>query len=128
MLHRQLVNILRQENNWPPYKWNLDWDVSLDIKTMTKKDILQELTKFWQQLRDKDKVFLMGTVKKMLPSGQDGFVTSEAGQDYYFKVNDVEKGRKRLQEGCHVRFTTCLRMNRKKQRQEENAIEITVKD
>ena len=128
MLHRQLVNILRQENNWPPYKWNLDWDVSLDIKTMTKKDILQELTKFWQQLRDKDKVFLMGTVKKMLPSGQDGFVTSEAGQDYYFKVNDVEKGRKRLQEGCHVRFTTCLRVNRKKQRQEENAIEITVKD
>lgn len=128
MLHRQLVNILRQENEWPPYNWKMNWDVSPDIEAMKKKEILQELTAFWKQLRDKNKVFLTGTVKKILPSGQDGFVTSAAGQDYYFRMNDVENGRKHIQEGCHVRFTTCMRMNRKKQKKEENAIEITVED
>ena len=126
MLHRQFTDILYKENNWSIRSWKLDWEVSQEIMTMPKKDILRELTSAWRTWRNQNKVFFKGIVKCILPSGRDGFITGEGNQDYYFKMRDIEFGRSHLQSGSHVRFTTCKRLNKKKQREEENATEISV--
>ena len=73
-----------------------------------------------------NKVFLEGQVKKILPSGRSGFIDATDGKSYFFAFADVRIGRKHLTEGSSVRFTLAKRMDRKKNRLSDNAVEITV--
>ena len=126
MLHQQLVDRLYAEKGWPAYRWKVAWSVPADIAAMDKKSILRELKPFWKKMRDKNKVFTTGRVKRILPSGRDGFITSDDGHDYYFRFDDIEGRRAAVKEGSKVRFTLGQHENRKKHVCESNAVEITL--
>ena len=126
MLQAHLVDLIRQEKEWKAQIHHHQWQIAEDIKTLDKKSTLKELRQFWQEQRDKDKVFQEGTVKTVFSSGRSGFITSEKGMDYFFSLADVKSGRQQLKEGSSVRFTLTKRLDRKKNRISDNAVEITV--
>ncbi|MEE0482245.1 MAG: hypothetical protein UDD25_08395 [Mitsuokella jalaludinii] len=126
MLQYHLVDLLREENGWKIKPHYVAGKIPEDIAAMDKPATLRELREFWRAQRDKDKVFLEGQVKKILPSGRSGFIEAAEGKSYYFSFADVQSGRKHLAEGLSVRFTLAKRMDRKKNRLSDNAVEITV--
>lgn len=126
MLHYHLVDLLRKENEWKLKPHHFSGKIPEDIAALDKQATLRELKDFWRTQRDKDKVFLEGQVKKILPSGRGGFIDAADGKSYYFSFADVQSGRKHLTEGSSVRFTLTKRMDRKKNRLSDNAVEITV--
>ena len=126
MLQYHLVDLLREENGWKIRPHHVAGKIPEDIAAMDKPATLRELREFWRAQRDKDKVFLEGQVKKILPSGRSGFIEAAEGKSYYFSFADVQSGRKHLAEGSSVRFTLAKRMDRKKNRLSDNAVEITV--
>lgn len=126
MLHQQLVDRINAANGRSAYRWKVAWSVPADIAAMDKKSILRELKPFWKKMRDKNKVFTTGKVKRILPSGRDGFITSDDGHDYYFRFDDLEDRRAAVKEGSKVRFTLGQHENRKKHVREFNAVEITL--
>ena len=126
MLQYHLVDLLREENGWKIKPHYVAGMIPEDIAAMDKPATLRELREFWRAQRDKDKVFLEGQVKKILPSGRSGFIEAAEGKSYYFSFADVQSGRKHLAEGSSVRFTLAKRMDRKKNRLSDNAVEITV--
>ena len=126
MLQVHLVDLIRAENKWKAQKNQHTWKVTADIAELTKKTVLKELKKFWQTQRDKDKVFLEGTVKTVLSSGRSGFIVSESGSDYFFSLSDVKTDRQQLKAGARVRFTIIKRLDRKKNCLSDNAVEITL--
>ena len=126
MLQYHLIDLLREENGWKIRPHHFSGTIPEDIAAMDKQATLRELRDFWRAQRDKDKVFLEGQVKKILPSGRSGFIDAADGKSYYFSFADVQSGRKRLTEGSSVRFTLTKRMDCKKNRLSDNAVEITV--
>lgn len=126
MLQYHLVDLLREENGWKIRPHHVAGKIPEDIAAMDKPATLRELREFWRAQRDKDKVFLEGQVKKILPSGRNGFIDAADGKSYYFSFADVQSGRKHLAEGSSVRFTLAKRMDRKKNCLSDNAVEITV--
>lgn len=126
MLHCHLVDLLRKENEWKLKPHRFSGEIPEDIAALDKQETLRELRGFWRTQRDKDKVFLEGQVKKILPSGRSGFIDAADGKSYYFSFADVQSGRKHLTEGSSVHFTLAKRLDRKKNRLSDNAVEITV--
>lgn len=126
MLQYHLIDLLREENGWKIRPHHFSGTIPEDIAAMDNQATLRELRDFWRAQRDKDKVFLEGQVKKILPSGRSGFIDAADGKSYYFSFADVQSGRKRLTEGSSVRFTLTKRMDCKKNRLSDNAVEITV--
>lgn len=126
MLQYHLIDLLREENGWKIRQHHFSGTIPEDIAAMDKQATLRELRDFWRTQRDKDKVFLEGQVKKILPSGRSGFIDATDGKSYFFSFADVQSGRKHLTEGSSVRFTLAKRMDRKKNRLSDNAVEITV--
>ncbi|MFV0636969.1 hypothetical protein [Mitsuokella sp. WILCCON 0060] len=126
MLQAHLVDLIRQEKEWKAQVHRHKWQIAEDVTALDKKATLKELRAFWQEQRDKDKVFLEGTVKTVLPSGRNGFIKSQTGPDYFFSFADVKSGRQQIKEGTPVRFTLVKRLDRKKNRLSDNAVEITV--
>lgn len=114
MLQVHLADLIRAENKWKAQKNQYEWNVIADIAALTKKTVLQELKKFWQAQRDKDKMFLEGTVKTVLSSGRSGFIVGESGFDYFFSMSDVKSNCQQLKSGSKVRFTIIKRLDRKK--------------
>jgi hypothetical protein len=126
LLHRQLTDLLRQENQWKQQKWTANWQMIPEVAALDIKDILKELKPLWRKWRDKDKIFQQGTIKTILPSGKDGFIRAKSGSEYYFRFGDIEQGRRAMGKGAAVRFTVAERENPKRQRIEKNAVNITV--
>lgn len=127
MLQYHLIDLLRKENGWKIRPHHFPGTIPEDIAAMDKQATLRELRDFWRAQRDKDKIFLEGKVQKILPSGRSGFIHTADGKSYFFSFADVQAGRKHLTEGASVRFTLAKRMDRKKNRLSDNAVEIIVK-
>ncbi len=125
-LHYALVNVVRQEQNWKPYKWEKPLELPEEIASMGKQQLLKELRSIWQQWRDQNKVFVEGNIKTILPSGRDGFITSDEGMDYYFNFRDAAGKISKFQPGSRVRFEIVERFNKKKNRKEENAVTVSL--
>lgn len=123
MLHRQLISLLRQENKWNEKR---TVEIPAEIAVLGKQDVLQELSEFWKTERDKGMKFYDGIVKKILPSGKDGFILCSDGSSYYFKARSIEQGRKYLAEGISVRFALEKCRNNKKNNLEDHAVKIKI--
>lgn len=65
-----------------------------------------------------------GVVKCILPNGKAGFVTSDAGQDYYFKTSSFAGPRKYLKPGINVEFHLKPSYDPKKKRDTLEAIHL----
>lgn len=123
MLHRHLVIIIKQEKGWMLRQEN-QWEISEKIAALSKKDTLRRLKTFWEECSDIGLVYIKGKIDKMLHSGRDGFIKSEEGQSYYFNFHDTLCRRDALTVGISVRFTLEKRMNHRRNRLEENAVNI----
>lgn len=122
-LHRQLVILLRNENGWPLREKQLAWVIPEDIREMDKRAVLRELAAFWCSVNDSGRTFYEGAVTKLLPSGQDGFITAN-GDSYYFSMRDVRGHNAEM--GSKVRFALENRLDRKKNVMKPAAVDIQI--
>lgn len=125
MLHRQLTDILRKENDWKTIEW--EWPTLTMNDGFEKNVLLTRLRVFWQSWRDTGREYYDGKIERIFNNGKSGFICNEQGNTYYFSFRDIENGRKYVQEGSLVRFTLEERENHKTNRKELNAINISVK-
>jgi len=125
-LHRQLVILLRKENEWGLTEKQLSWRIPEEIAALDKQKTLLRLKKFWTGCRDKNLTWLSGTVTGMLPEGRSGFITDEQGKRYYFNSRDFENGRKHPEEGMKVRFSTMDKLDKSKGVIKTNAVNISI--
>ena len=125
MLHRQLIDALRQEKNWKQKK-DENWQLPEEIAALSKADVLKELKPWWWEWWNIGRVFASGRIEKILPNGSSGFIRGEDGRSFYFSFKDARCRRDKLQPEAEVRFALEERLDRKKNQWKENAVEITV--
>ena len=123
-LHRQLVVLIRKENDWPLKERHKAWEIPEELAAMDKQTVLKELNSFWRKWKDKDKVYFTGTVRKLLGEGKSGFIESDDGKSYYFNARDFQRRNTVPQEGMRVRFTLTDRMDKSKGVVKPNATDI----
>ena len=125
-LHRHLVILLRNENEWALREKHLAWSIPGEIVSLDKQETLRRLKKFWIYWRDKNQTWLFGTVTKLLAEGKSGFITDGQGKGYYFNSRDFENGRKHPEEGMKVRFSIVDKLDKSKGVVKPNAVNITL--
>ena len=125
-LHRHLVLLIRAEKEWTLREKHQSWVIPEEINNLNKQETLQKLKKFWTYWRDKNQVWLFGTVTKLLAEGKSGFITDEQGKSYYFNSRDFERGRKHPEEGVKVRFSVIDKLDRSKGVVKPNAVNISI--
>ncbi len=126
MLHRRLVLLLRQENNWRLQARHQGWNFTEKIKLMNKQQVLQELKSFWSGIRNRNKVVCHGTIRKILTEGKSGFIQSDDGAAYYFNARDIKNAKEKNLQGKRVTFTTAKRLDKKKNVIKPIAVEIEI--
>ena len=126
MLLRRLVLLLRAENEWSMKNDQAQWQFTDEIAAMDKQAVLKRLLPVWQEWRDKDKVFLTGTVDRLLAEGRSGFIAADNGQSYYFNARDIRGRQHEPYAGMKVRFTLVDKLDKSKGVVKPNAVEITV--
>lgn len=124
-LHRRLVILLRIEKKYALKERHTIWQLPDDIASMNKQAVLHELSSFWHEIKDSSRDFLTGVIDRFLPSGQDGFIRASR-QSYYFRMNDIRRGKKDAKVGCKVRFALEKRLDRKKNLVKPAAVDIEV--
>ena len=114
-----------------------DWDIpdelqaiaaDLKIQKLPKIDLEKlygELMKTWKKEKYSQLPEMTGWVSNFLPSGQDGFISGDNGQDYYFKVNSFQGKSNELKEDSRVEFHIVENPNPK---QNDNAVNIRIKE
>lgn len=126
MLHLHLVVLIKQEKGWK-LKEDEQQKIDGEISRLNKKETLERLRLFWQEHRDKDKVYISGTVSKLLPSGRDGFIKDDAGNGYYFNFRDVNFDHSAIEVGLAVKFTLEERLDKRKNVWKKNAVDVKLK-
>ena len=126
MILRKLVLLLRAENDWKEKNHHSEWHFSADIADMDKQAALNNLIPIWREWRDKDKVFLTGTIDRLLGEGKSGFIAADNGSSYYFNARDLHGKNRRPSVGMKVRFTLVDKLDKSKGIVKPNAVEITI--
>ena len=124
MLLRKLVLLLRAENQWKERSHHTQWQLSDEIAVLDKQAALKRLNPIWHQWRDKDKVFLSGTINKIFSDGKSGFIFADNGGSYYFNVRDFRSKKHKIYLNMRVRFTLEERLDKSKNEMKLNAVEI----
>lgn len=124
MLHAHLSNIIRKENNWNSERRS-SLQIDEEILKLNRAETLKILKPFWEEKRDFGKIFVSGTIAKLLPSGRDGFVKADkTGKDYYFNFRDVKCNSRQLIVGTKVLFVLEERFDKKKNISGPTAVEV----
>ena len=124
MLLRRLVLLLRAENQWKEKSRHTQWHLSDEIAALDKQAVINRLNPVWRQWRDKDKVFLSGTIKTIFPEGKTGYILADNGGSYYFSVRDFRGKRDEIRTDMRVRFTIEERLDKRKNEIKLNAADI----
>lgn len=125
-LHRRLVILIRQENNWGLKQKHLGWTNLDDVSAMDKAEILKTLKPLWKEWRSAAKSYLTGVVIRVLPEGGSGFIQDEQGGQYYFNAKDYTHGKQKPIVDQRVRFTLVDKLDRKKNEVKKNAVDISI--
>ena len=125
-LHRRLVILIRQENNWGLKQKHLGWTNLDDVSAMDKAEILKTLKPLWKEWRSAAKSYLTGVVIRVLPEGGSGFIQDEQGGQYYFNAKDYTHGKQKPIVDQRVRFTLVDKLDRKKNEVKMNAVDISI--
>lgn len=126
MLLRKLVLCIREENKWREKSYYTQWQFTDEIAAMDAQALLNRLTPVWREWRDKDKIFLTGSVHKLLAEGKSGFIKASDGNSYYFNARDIQGKDRKPQIGTKVRFVLVDKLDKSKGVVKPNAVEITV--
>ena len=126
-LHRRLVTLLRQENNWTEKKYGDQLEISAEVQALSKKEVLEKLTCFWQENITRGQEVLTGTIARILVENKTGFIKADAsGADYYFSSRDFLTRVKEFNVGQKVSFVLEERFDKKQQENKENAVQISL--
>ncbi len=123
VLHRHLIISIKQEKE-RQLKEEQHWKIPDEIASLDKASTLKKLSPFWREYRDKDKVYIDGTISKLLPSGRDDFIEDKTGKAYYFNFNAAKCNRNKLVMGTKVLFVIGERLDKKKNVWKKNAVEV----
>ena len=126
MLHRRLVNLLREENDWKEKSIQTTWQLSDEIQNADKQQILSRLIPFWTQAKDNGREFYIGKIDRLLAEGKSGFIHTDRGYNYYFNVRDIRGAKRTPVIGAQVRFALVNRLDRSKGVVKPNAVDIEI--
>ena len=93
---------------------------------MDTNNYLQELKQFWEKYKFANLPKHTGQIKTMLPNGKAGFITSNDGKDYYFKVFSFNGSKKKIKSGFEVDFFVQESFDKSKNKKSFQAVNITV--
>lgn len=124
--HFEFAYIIRKENSWtipiPLEKKVIDY--SLINSDRINKNLLKE---FWVNKSLKNKELIKGTIMSILPHGKAGFIKTDSGESYYFRIVSIILGIKNLSVNKQVSFSLINSFDKKKQQETKEAIDIIVK-
>ncbi len=125
--HILLSAKVREEKGWKmPEKLSaMIEEFKIDLSSApSSKELLTELKKHWTSLKFSDKPKFTGVIKKILPNGKAGFIQSDKGKSYYFRVKSYKGHRDDLDEGVPVSFYLEKSFDHKKGKESEEAVRI----
>lgn len=122
--HYRLVYLVREEQNWKLDKTIENLITMDEIKSKDKRDVINYLKNFWQECKYNNVIFLNGVIDKIMSNQKSGYILSEEGKSYYFKVNNFVKRVKNIQNGDKVKFTYKDSLDIKKNKISQEAIDI----
>ncbi len=125
-LHRQLVVLIRKENDWNLKERHLAWSIPEEIAAKDKQAVLKDLKAFWREWQNKGKTYFQGTVKRLLGEGKSGFIEADDGKNYYFNARDFQRRNTIPQEGMRVKFTLVDKLDKSKGVVKPNATDISI--
>lgn len=124
--HILLAALLRQENDWKikgKLKNKMDeHNIELN-ETQNSKELIKELQSYWEKIKYKYKKKHTGYVKNLIGHGA-GFISSDEGGDYYFRVNSFKGPKNKVKSRLKVSFYLKKSYDRKKDRISKEAINI----
>ena len=126
MLHRRLVVLLKQEQEWR-IKCEDRQGIDDEVNAMGKREVLSALRRFWSKHRDQGKIYVFGKITKVFPEKRHGWVQDETGREFFFRFRDAKGSPDCLQAGVNVLFVVGKRMDRKYNKMRETAIEVKLR-
>ena len=89
------------------------------------KNLFKKLKPFWHKHKFSKLPKHKGKIKTMLPNGKAGFITSENGKDFYFKVFAFNENRRRIVDGLKVEFFVQESFDKRRNEKSFQAVNIT---
>lgn len=126
--HLLLSYSLRNNEGWkiPEVISKLASEMDLSLESIEDtKNVFRELKPFWDKHKFSKLPKHIGKIKTMLPNGKSGFITSEDGKDFYFKIFSFNGNKKRIVAGLKVEFFVQESFDRSKNEKSYQAVNIT---
>lgn len=126
--HLLLSYSLRNNEGWkiPEVISKLASKMDLSLKSIEDtKNVFRELKPFWDKHKYSKLPKHNGKIKTMLPNGKSGFITSEDGNDFYFKIFSFNGNKKRIVAGLKVEYFVQESFDRSKNEKSYQAVNIT---
>jgi hypothetical protein len=123
-LHLEYIYRLRQSLACPPDYELLQVMNERQVNVspeMNMKEFERRISTVWNELKYGNKTRYSGRIKSLLPNGKAGFVETDKGKSYYFKINQF-KGK--AQPGLRVVFYLEEGFDVKKNKKTMNAVNI----
>ncbi|WP_297841000.1 hypothetical protein [Ignavibacterium sp.] len=125
--HIALTFKLREEKGWkiPDFLQTDVYRRKIDIKK-TSLELFNELKDFWIREQQNSLPKQTGRIKNLFQNDKAGFIAGQDGKSYYFKANSFLDNKSRLKVNCHVQFNIKKSFDKKKNRESEEAINISI--
>jgi tetratricopeptide (TPR) repeat protein len=126
--HLLLSFSLRNNEGWktPEVLTKLASDLNISLESIDDtKNLFKELKPFWDTHKFSKLPKHKGKIKTMLPNGKAGFITSENGKDFYFKVFAFNENRRRIVDGLKVEFFVQESFDKRRNEKSFQAVNIT---
>lgn len=127
--HLLLSYSLRENEGWktPEVLLALSGKMHIELENIEDtRSIVKELKLFWEEHKFSKLPKHNGEIKTILPNGKAGFITSENGEDYYFKAFSFNGKRSQLKTALKVEFFVQESFDRKKKEKSNQAVNISL--
>ncbi len=127
--HLLLSFSLRNNEGWktPEVISKLASEMNISLESVKDtKGLFRELNPFWDKHKFSKLPKHNGNIKTILPNGKAGFITSENGDDFYFKIFSFNGNRKRITPGLKVQFYVQESFDRSKNENSYKAVNISM--
>ena len=127
--HLLLSYSLREHEGWktPEVLLALSGKMHIELENIEDtRSIVKELKLFWEEHKFSKLPKHNGEIKTILPNGKAGFITSENGEDFYFKAFSFNGKRSQLKTALKVEFFVQESFDRKKKEKSNQAVNISL--
>lgn len=127
--HLLLSYSLRENEGWktPEVLLALSEEMHVELENIEDtRSLVKELKLFWEEHKFSKLPKHNGEIKTILPNGKAGFITSENGEDFYFKAFSFNGKRSQLKTALKVEFFVQESFDRKKKEKSNQAVNISL--